>query len=62
MYADDTSISFSSDSIPDINKNVNSDLLCLKTWMDSNKLSLNITKTQTILIGGRKKVEGYRKF
>ena len=51
MYADDTSISFSSDSIPDMNKNVNSDFLCLKTWMDSNKLSLNVTKTQTILIG-----------
>ena len=58
MYADDTSISFSSDSIPDINKNVNSDLLCLKIWMDSNKLSLNVTKTQTILIGGRKKLKG----
>ena len=56
MYADDTSISFSSDSIPDINKNVNFDLFSLKSWMDSNKLSLNVTKTQTILIGGRKKL------
>ena len=25
--------------------------------MDSNKLSLNVTKTQTILIGGRKKLK-----
>ena len=57
MYADDTSISFSSDSIPDINKNVNSELLCLETWMDSKKLSFNVTKTQTILIGGRKKLK-----
>ena len=57
MYVDDTSISFSSDLIPDISKNVNSDLLCLKTWMDSNKLSLNVTKTQTILIDGRKKLK-----
>ena len=58
MYADDTSISFSSNSIPDINQKVNSDLLCLKTWMESNKLSLNVTKTKTILIGGRKKLKG----
>ena len=52
MYADDTSISFSSDSIPEINKKVNYNLLCLNTWMESNKLSLNAAKTQTILIGG----------
>ena len=57
IYADDTIISFSSDSISDINKNVNSDLLCLKTWMGSNKLSLNVTKTRTILIGARKKLK-----
>ena len=41
----------------DINKNVNYNLLCLKTWMESNKLSLNVTKTQTILTGGRKKLK-----
>ena len=56
MYADDTSISFSSNSIPHINQKMNSDL-CLKTWMESNKLSLNVTKTQTILIGGRQKLK-----
>ena len=61
MYADDTSISFSSNSIPDINKKVNSDL-CLKTWMESNKLSLNVTKTQTILIGSRKKLKDIENF
>ena len=57
MYADDTSISFSSNSIPDVNQKVISDLLCFKTWMESNKLSLNVTKTQTILIGGREKLK-----
>ena len=56
MYADDTTISFSSYSIPDINKTVNYDLLYLKTLMKSNKLSINVTKTQTILIRGRKKL------
>ena len=57
MYADDTSISFSSNSIQDINQKINYDLLCLKTWMESNKLFLNVTKTETILIGGRKKLK-----
>ena len=62
MYADDTRISFSSNSIPDINKKVDSELLCLKSWMESNKLSLNVTKTQTILIGSRKKLKGTENF
>ena len=54
MYADDTSISSSPGAMPDINKHVNSDLLCLKRLLKSSKLSLNVTKTQTILLGGRK--------
>ena len=62
MYADDTSISFSSNSIPDVNQKVISDLLCFKTWMESNKLSLNVTKTQTILIGGREKLKDIENF
>ncbi len=57
MYADDTSISFSSDSIPVINECVNTDLLCLKTWLESNKLSLNVAKTQHLLVGGRKRLK-----
>ena len=57
MYADGTSISFLSNSISDINEKVNSDLLRLKTWMASNKLFLTVTKTQTILICGGKKLK-----
>ena len=57
MYADDTSISFSSDAIPTISESVNSDLVHLKTLLESNKLSLNVAKTQNLLIGGRKKMK-----
>ncbi len=57
MYADDTSISFSSEFIPVINECVNSDILCLKTWLESNKLSLNVGKTQNLLVGGRKRLK-----
>ena len=44
MYANDTIISFSADSIYTINNAVNEDLMLLKTWLDENKLSLNVTK------------------
>ena len=53
MYADDTSISYSSKSISLINNDVNKDLRSLKTWLEENKLSLNVAKTQSILIGSR---------
>ena len=51
MYADDTAISFSSDKIEEINTLVNAELACLEKWLQSNKLSLNIVKTQAMIIG-----------
>ena len=45
MYADDTSISYSSDSVTNIDDSVNEDLDHLKNWSESNKLSLNVAKT-----------------
>ena len=56
MYADDTSISFSLDSISTINNVVNKDLESLKIWLEENKLSLNFTNTRCILIGSRNKI------
>ena len=55
MYADYTSISYSSKSISLTNNAVNKDLHSLKTWLGENKLSLNVAKTQSILIGSRYK-------
>ena len=56
MYADDTSLSFSSKSIPLINECVNEDLGYLRSWLNTNKLSLNVTKTQSLMIGGSKRL------
>ena len=57
MHADDTSISYSSDSVTNINDSVNKDLDHLKTWLESNKLSLNVAKTQSMLIGSRNRLK-----
>ena len=51
MYAEDTSISFSSKSIAEINEAVNSDLKRLQTWLIGNKLSLNVAKMQSMILG-----------
>ena len=44
MYADDTSISYFSKDIDELNETLNSDLDSLKQWPEGNKLSLNVIK------------------
>ena len=51
MYADDTNISLSSKSIADLQNDLNLDLLKLQDWLHANKLSLNVVKTQSLIIG-----------
>ena len=55
MYADDTSLSFSLNSIFTINEKIYEDLECLKTWLPGNKLSLNVATTKSIVIGSQKR-------
>ena len=54
MYADDTSISYSSKNIDELNETLNSDFDSLKQWLEGNKLSLNVIKTQAMVIGSRR--------
>ena len=56
MYADDTAISFSSDNIEEIDAVVNAELACLEKWLQGNKLSLNVVKTQAMIIGSSQKL------
>ena len=56
MYVDDTAISFSVDNIEEIDAVVNAELACLERWLQGNKLSLNVVKTQAIIIGSSQKL------
>ena len=53
MYADDTSISYASKNIEELNTVINRDLDCLNKWLQGNKLSLNFVKTQVMVIGSQ---------
>ena len=57
MYADDTSISYYSKDIDMLNETLNSDLDSLKRWLEGNKLSLNVIKTQGMVIGSRPNIK-----
>ena len=56
MFADDTSISYSSDSTEQLQNVMNSELKNLNDWLITSKLSLNITKTEFMIIGSRQRV------
>ena len=51
MYADDTSISYSSRSVTDLTQVINADLDSIRLWLEGNKLSLNVAKTQSMILG-----------
>ena len=50
MYADDTSLCYQSLDITQLNEAINSDLKQLDTWLQGNKLSLNVAKTHSMLV------------
>ena len=55
MYADDTSLCYQSHDLTRLNEAINSDLKKLDTWLQGNKLSLNVAKTQSMLISTKQK-------
>ena len=58
MYADDTSLCHQSLNMAQLNKTINNDLRQLSTWLQANKLSLNVAKTHSMLIATKQKQDG----
>ena len=57
VYADDTTISIAGDTAAQVETLMNADLISIKKWLESNKLTINVTKTEYILIGSSYKLE-----
>ena len=56
MHADDTNISFQSSNLIDLEDNMNNELSSLNSWLMANRLSLNIAKTEFMMIGSRQRL------
>ena len=54
LYADDTTIFYSSDDMNTLYNTMNSELELLSQWYMANKLSLNTSKTQYVLFFKRR--------
>ena len=56
MYADDTHLTYADKDVNIIQSCLNEDLLNISKWLITNKLILNMTKTEFMLIGSRQKL------
>ena len=56
MYADDTSSSIAAGRLPELESALNSELANLHERLNVNKLSLNIAKTELMLVGSRQRL------
>ena len=58
-FADDTNLLCHSNSIKKLNKLVNADLKHLVNWLNADKISLNVKKTEKVIFKSKqKKLEG----
>jgi hypothetical protein len=56
MFADDTTLTACGKSLLEIESKINSDLANVNAWLLANTLSLNLVKTEYLLIGSRSKI------
>ena len=56
MYADDTTTRYSSDNMEGLVAVINSELSRRNQWLQGNKLSLNVIKTQAMTVGSKQKL------
>ena len=59
MFADDTHLTYSAANVHDIDQNLNQDLKSVSEWLAANKLTLNTSKTEFMLIGSRQRIRTF---
>ncbi len=57
MYADDSTLCNHSKYIQEINLSLTNNSKCVYTWIEDNRMVLNIPKTESLLIGTRQRVK-----
>ena len=56
MYADDTAMYATCKNVNELNRVLNNDLCNVSKWLARNKLSLNVAKTELIILGSRQRL------
>ena len=56
MYADDTNVTFAASDMLGLETQINTELKSINFWLRANKLSLNVAKTEFMVISSRQKL------
>ena len=56
MFADDTHLTYADNDIAKIELNLTNDLESIREWLIVNKLTLNMSKTEFMVIGSRQRL------
>ena len=56
LFADDTNLTFSGCSFPALQNKMSKDLKGIASWLSANRLTLNVLKTDFMVIGSRQRV------
>ena len=56
MYADDTNLTPSGSSISEVQSMLEKDMQCIIEWLEANKLTLNVVKSEFMIIGTRQRL------
>lgn len=59
MFADDTNVFISGKNLKDLEDKVNGELISIVDWLQANRLSLNVLKTNFMIFRGPKKLISY---
>lgn len=59
MFTDDTNVTFAASTLIDLEKGLNTELRSLNQWLIFNKLSLNIAKTEFMVIGSNQRLHSF---
>ena len=56
IYADDTNVTFDASDMLGLETQINTELKSINLWLGANKLSLNVSKTEFMVITSRQKL------
>ena len=57
MFADDNNISLTAKTLTELKLEINPELSNLNRWLKANELSLNVAKTELMIIGSRQRLD-----
>ena len=60
LFADNTAIYYSGKNSTEIQNKMKEDLVLVKKWLNDHRLTLNITKSKSVVVGGKQQLKRFQ--